>query len=895
MFENVRGFSYPLSTCGNNIRLTLYGEASIPVYVSSNGNPFTVNRISSGVDPPLPDNMTTDQDPDRSFYFQPDLCDEYLDELDRLFDRFKRSPKTEWEGIIREKIEEVKSERPRRVPTHNEEKLEDYTERTKYLASLEVLLDIVEINYRVRKNPNEIEGYPPVMVIPPDPDRNENDPREYKRVERQILQKERRAQFDQSTRNFIREMEEPDHHNGRSVSILDLIADGEALCEDLSTLADHDRDTITDQLDEAIEPYIQVAEKGVTDPQTGMDLNDIWRYFRYTWLTPYNSVPGRNINFLVRDAAREYHPVMGIASLASSMMNLKDRDKHIGWRIDALEAALERRTRFHEIEHQLPEEERTDPNETVTKTVREHLETEAEWEQRVQEHCSFIRRAVQNAIDESIENIRYDDFIDHTVDLTEEHFAAPTETTYHRLKQLEGRATYIYQNEPPLISEVEDPDDHDNLFDPAKFDLTPSDLENVGFEDTDPEKYEQCTLAEIGVTKAELEALAVEKPSETDSKATDGTEPLWKRITEADPASIQLTELEDLQINLAETDLESFGPVDFDDIEGTVVRLGAHVKFHLKSETALFVKKRAHTLQTLLRDREYFLQHADQDDDRAFIENALESTAGERALRTALKEIKKRRVGAGMMNIQVCGAIPPYNHILGGKLVAMALTGPEVIEAYREKYEGYESEIASSMKGAPVIKENELVFLDTTSLFKVGSAQYDRVRVPTPDGTIEYEEIGMTNGYGSVQFGTETRKLLSEVTELLEDRQIGSGRFGEGIAPKMRKIRHGLENLELDGDLLKHESPRIIYAVELTDDFQQYLFGLTNQPKHRWTFEDVSAEQQTIYDHWKDRWVSKRIQKSNILKRIQEFDKRRDLALGLQFDLENNHSLDDYY
>jgi len=27
---------------------------------------------------------------------------------------------------------------------------------------------------------------------------------------------------------------------------------------------------------------------------------DIWRYFRYTWLTPYNTVPGRNINFLIR-------------------------------------------------------------------------------------------------------------------------------------------------------------------------------------------------------------------------------------------------------------------------------------------------------------------------------------------------------------------------------------------------------------------------------------------------------------------------------------------------------------------------------------------------------------------------------------------------------------------
>jgi len=49
-----------------------------------------------------------------------------------------------------------------------------------------------------------------------------------------------------------------------------------------------------------------------------------------------------------------------------------------------------------------------------------------------------------------------------------------------------------------------------------------------------------------------------------------------------------------------------------------------------------------------------------------------------------------------MMNIMVCGAIPPYNRILGGKLVAMALTGPRVIDMYQDKYGDYQSEIAEA-------------------------------------------------------------------------------------------------------------------------------------------------------------------------------------------------------
>jgi len=116
-------------------------------------------------------------------------------------------------------------------------------------------------------------------------------------------------------------MEEPSRQNGKPIDITDLIADSEELYQDLKDLQELDRDKIIEELDTAIEPYVQLAERGVEDKHTGMDLYDIWRYFRYTWLTPYNQVPGRNINFLIRDASREHHPIMGIASLASSMMN----------------------------------------------------------------------------------------------------------------------------------------------------------------------------------------------------------------------------------------------------------------------------------------------------------------------------------------------------------------------------------------------------------------------------------------------------------------------------------------------------------------------------------------------------------------------------------------------
>src|SRR6185437_14195157 len=69
-------------------------------------------------------------------------------------------------------------------------------------------------------------------------------------------------------------------------------------------------------------------------------LNDIWRYFRHTWVNIYRSVPGLNLMILVRDRAVHNHPVIGIAALASSVIQQSIRDKWIGWDSDTAVAAL---------------------------------------------------------------------------------------------------------------------------------------------------------------------------------------------------------------------------------------------------------------------------------------------------------------------------------------------------------------------------------------------------------------------------------------------------------------------------------------------------------------------------------------------------------------------------
>ena len=686
---------------------------------------------------------------EREVDFSPDLSEKYKRRFDALTDELIEFQESlDREVAIKDEIRSVESEIDDEITG----------DQIRYLAVLEVLLDLIEINYDIRKNSE-------LHVVRPDPDRYKDDPEEFKKQERAILQKERQAQFqEESVREFIRKMERDTRRNtngGRSV--LELITGGERLYQDLSPLQDQSQEEIAEDLEDIVQPYLQKVEKRKKCEHTELDLMDIWRYFRYTWLTPYNTVPGRNINFLIRNAAKPKDPVMGIATLASPMMNLSVRDDYIGWTINAVENKLQRRKQVHEYEEQLPEGKRTPDKKTRTVTRTEWLETEKEYEKRVSDFCTKIREALEKSIKNAISNIRYDDFAEEHSELSEESFDNPAEQVIEILEEIEEESEQTIEEG----------------------------------EDENPEKIDD-----------------------------------WEK----------------------------------------------------RSETALFRKKRARALQKLLRDRKYFQEHSDEDDVE-FIRTGLNDESGRQAIKTALKEVKKERVGAGMMNIMVCGAIPPYNRILGGKLVAMALTGPKIINMYQNKYGDYQSEIASSMKGEAVSKPNELVLLDTTGLFEIGSAQYDRIRIPTKNGQIEYDQIGYTEGYGSIQFGPETRKRLSQVTQLEEGRKVVRGRFGEGVSPRIRKIRRGLKNCGLETDLLKHESRRTVYGIDLAENSQDYLLGIEDDPEYYWEFDDPKKEQESIYQHWIDRWASMRTQKQEVLENIREFDKQEfKLSSEIDFD-----------
>ena len=136
---------------------------------------------------------------------------------------------------------------------------------------------------------------------------------------------------------FIANMEQKRLTKGGWHSIFSLMRDGVKLGAALSEAAAIDDEYQRDEsLANIIQPYIQFFDSEDYCEKTGLRLMDIWRYFRHTWTTAYRSVPGRNFPILIRDAAAENHPVIGIAALGSSVVQSDVRDEWIGWKTDKI-------------------------------------------------------------------------------------------------------------------------------------------------------------------------------------------------------------------------------------------------------------------------------------------------------------------------------------------------------------------------------------------------------------------------------------------------------------------------------------------------------------------------------------------------------------------------------
>lgn len=222
-----------------------------------------------------------------------------------------------------------------------------------------------------------------------------------------------------------------------------------------------------------------------------------------------------------------------------------------------------------------------------------------------------------------------------------------------------------------------------------------------------------------------------------------------------------------------------------------------------------------------------------------------------------------------MMDAYILGALPPYNQLLGGKLIAYLLASNEVRDIFRSKYAGTKTII----KGR---EATDLVLLVTTSLYGKNSSQYNRLKY---DQELLYQPIGETAGFGTLHISNETFKVMRQL--LSENNRDISNVFGNGANWRLRVIKRACEQMGMDSTaILNHSFKRGLFGVPLAENWREFLNGDDTQPKYR------DLPMIDLVNYWKTRWLEMRKDNEIVTQSVKNF--RRD-----SFNIESSSVLTD--
>jgi hypothetical protein len=252
--------------------------------------------------------------------FRPRLGLTYQQDLRSLIERLTAMPAVEARIVLLDAIEELE-ERHFSLRALGLSSI-DLALTVRYGATLRVLRDLISQGWTIREDDEGV-----ILDAPGRAAVRVDDPEAAKQSVRQSFAFAREAQLrERSTQQFIETMEK--RGIGR------LFTSGSELAARLTKYGA-----------DAVQPVLQVIDPSARDEATGLRLQDVWRYARHFWSIPYQSTPGRNVFYLVRDAALPERPLIGIAALGNPVLGLAKRDDYYGWSADGMQRRLAERSK----------------------------------------------------------------------------------------------------------------------------------------------------------------------------------------------------------------------------------------------------------------------------------------------------------------------------------------------------------------------------------------------------------------------------------------------------------------------------------------------------------------------------------------------------------------------
>ncbi len=201
----------------------------------------------------------------------------------------------------------------------------------------------------------------------------------------------------------------------------------------------------------------------------------------------------------------------------------------------------------------------------------------------------------------------------------------------------------------------------------------------------------------------------------------------------------------------------------------------------------------------------------------------------------------KRRAEAlvNLMDAYVLGAVPPYNTLLGGKLIASLARTSDIVDAFAVKYRTTVGVISKKRKNA------RLVAITTSSALGRSSI-YNRLKL---DGRLIFEPIGYTSGWGHFHISDALFEELRDYLHQAGDRYASAFKFGQGPNWRLRVIRRALSLLGMDPDLIRHGFAREVFFCPVATNAIAFLRGDHKRVRYE-NLPSVESASKLALDRW---------------------------------------------
>jgi hypothetical protein len=203
------------------------------------------------------------------------------------------------------------------------------------------------------------------------------------------------------------------------------------------------------------------------------------------------------------------------------------------------------------------------------------------------------------------------------------------------------------------------------------------------------------------------------------------------------------------------------------------------------------------------------------------------------------QKMRRNRL-VNVLDAYVLGALPPFNSLLGGKLIACLIRSQEVKDLFASRYRDARGLISRK-------KKNPNLVLVTTSSSMGRSSVYNRLKL---GNQWYFRPVGYTEGWGHFHIPDELFADMRDFLRKKKHRYANNNRFGQGPNWKMRVVRETLSLLGENPDLLCHNVRRELFMCELARNSMRVLRGDVSRPQYR---ELLTVSE--IADLAKDRWI----------------------------------------